>query len=1023
MILRFITLTVLFIISIQLISHAGESLFPRGYFSKPVVTPYGIVVSNEQHSAIYLIRGGEIDELVSAPGAGRFLYFNKDKSKVGFKLINPHDEMQIPAVLDLRTREITKLEEPHSHAGQVSFSDDGAIAYVLDKTLIVRRGERVETYGLGVYSNVAPISPDGNKVAYKDGNDQIWIYHLDTQRRYRITDPAKGYRGALWAPTGDKLLYSTIGTDLYYYDLGVGRTVFIGEGENPDWSSRGDKIVFHVREIDFQNIQLFGSNIFLYEVDSHRIIQVTDTEDVYEMDARFTISGEEIIYHTYEDRQINIQRLDDRDAVLFKEIPVLRLDKPLAGTESPFEVAATQDTVIAGDIDWVHIHQVYDTRSDWDQGRVCCGATTIAQIFSTYKIFTPWPLYTHGRTSDYGLYISDPYSYNYITYTGYSGRWPSGGHGFLWHGGGSPSSRSVPYILNHGIFDTQRDASVSWNTVTTELDLGYSYVLCSTGLTAGHIVLAIGTYGDQNTVVVNDPYGDKNAGSYGYLYNGKHALYDWADANTGRQKVTPIAWGVRVRFDPAEMPLVLSYSPDTEDSVIAASHIKIDFSQSMDRESVENAFNIVPETDGAFTWSNYNRTVTFIPADQLAPATIYSIRIDTTAGNLFDIGLPESFEFQFSTKARERLIIEKMYPVDNQSGISTTVQFRFWFDALITRSAVMGMLYLYDSQDERIPLANLIVDEENGKGYLAFETRSPLLHNREYRVYVYGNLADIESYSLQDTVVVTFTTSAERYVEGITLDYFTDITNWQLMNSGEGSENIDTSLTRLMHTTIRKVAGTSAAKLEYVFDGDEGVVMISNSAGIKIEPAQTENFGLWVYGDMNGDLLEFHFLGNQHAEISVTADTLNYTGWKPVTIDVADIAASDELEFTGIAIRRISNGSTRGEIFFDLLQKDIVTPVQKDPDDIVLKNFRLHQNYPNPFNPSTNIRYDIPKSSHVRLTLYNVIGQHVATLVDEEHEAGVYEITFDASHLPSGLYVYRLHAGEYIETKSLMNVR
>ena len=83
----------------------------------------------------------------------------------------------------------------------------------------------------------------------------------------------------------------------------------------------------------------------------------------------------------------------------------------------------------------------------------------------------------------------------------------------------------------------------------------------------------------------------------------------------------------------------------------------------------------------------------------------------------------------------------------------------------------------------------------------------------------------------------------------------------------------------------------------------------------------------------------------------------------------------------------------------------------------------LHQNYPNPFNPSTQIRFALPEAAHVQLTVYNLIGQRVATLVNETRPAGWYDVTFDASVLSSGTFIYRLEAGEYVETKSMMFVK
>jgi hypothetical protein len=91
------------------------------------------------------------------------------------------------------------------------------------------------------------------------------------------------------------------------------------------------------------------------------------------------------------------------------------------------------------------------------------------------------------------------------------------------------------------------------------------------------------------------------------------------------------------------------------------------------------------------------------------------------------------------------------------------------------------------------------------------------------------------------------------------------------------------------------------------------------------------------------------------------------------------------------------------------------TPVERTPTQ-----FTLEQNYPNPFNPSTTVKYELPKASHVSLTVYDVLGREVSSLVNERMEAGVHEVKFDGSNLASGVYFYRLQAGDYVTTKKLL---
>jgi photosystem II stability/assembly factor-like uncharacterized protein len=83
----------------------------------------------------------------------------------------------------------------------------------------------------------------------------------------------------------------------------------------------------------------------------------------------------------------------------------------------------------------------------------------------------------------------------------------------------------------------------------------------------------------------------------------------------------------------------------------------------------------------------------------------------------------------------------------------------------------------------------------------------------------------------------------------------------------------------------------------------------------------------------------------------------------------------------------------------------------------------LFQNYPNPFNPTTTIRYELPHNSVVQLTVFNTLGQQIATLIRAEQEAGDHKVKFDASAFSSGVYFYRLQAGTYVETKKLLLLR
>jgi len=83
-------------------------------------------------------------------------------------------------------------------------------------------------------------------------------------------------------------------------------------------------------------------------------------------------------------------------------------------------------------------------------------------------------------------------------------------------------------------------------------------------------------------------------------------------------------------------------------------------------------------------------------------------------------------------------------------------------------------------------------------------------------------------------------------------------------------------------------------------------------------------------------------------------------------------------------------------------------------------SYELYQNYPNPFNPSTTIKFALPQDSKVNLTVFNVLGEKVAKLINQEMKAGYHQIEFDASHYASGVYLYSITAGKFVETKKMV---
>jgi hypothetical protein len=108
-----------------------------------------------------------------------------------------------------------------------------------------------------------------------------------------------------------------------------------------------------------------------------------------------------------------------------------------------------------------------------------------------------------------------------------------------------------------------------------------------------------------------------------------------------------------------------------------------------------------------------------------------------------------------------------------------------------------------------------------------------------------------------------------------------------------------------------------------------------------------------------------------------------------------------------------------GLAFENLAELATAVKIFKD-DNVIPKNFDMLQNYPNPFNPTTTIQFNLPKAAYVKLTVYNVRGQEIVTLVSENRVAGIHKVQWDASNLPSGLYIYQLTTGSTVLNKKMM---
>jgi WD40 repeat protein len=530
--------------------YAQDPREAEGYFTDPKSTPFGIICSNNYTSAIYIVQNGTLQELLSAPGCGNYTTLSFDRTRVGLKLVG-EDGTQTPAILDLTTRSVLPLSASGRQIGQVSFAADGRAAFTRGEDLVIAGSGVERVYPLGTYANLAPISPDGSKVAFNDGNDQIWIMDLEPSRKSLISDGPSGYFDPVWSPDGTKLMYSSLNGMVKVYSIETKKTYDLGEGAHASWSENSREVVFYRRV--FQGSQLVNTDLFISTFDGTEIQRLTSSPDVMEMDPSFVAGGNQIVFHTYDRRTIGEARLVPKGGAVQRLTARGETVLPGSAQMSIKPVSLKPSTENVTQLDIPYVHQAYDT-PDWFNGDWACAPTQAIMLLAYYNVLPPWPTPCSTPTFHYnnwGNYVSTQYQFRQVQYiqmaTDASGRASWGGYGYMWNGSYSPHSRMADYFRNHGLTAVQSEGT-AYSVAFSDITAGYPFSMCVMLTSAGHLVLAHGIGAEPHTFVFNDPWGDKNRGYKNYY--GKNARYDWPGYNNGYQNLTGVAWCISTRYTP-----------------------------------------------------------------------------------------------------------------------------------------------------------------------------------------------------------------------------------------------------------------------------------------------------------------------------------------------------------------------------------------------------------------------------------------------------------------------------------------
>lgn len=196
-------------------------------------------------------------------------------------------------------------------------------------------------------------------------------------------------------------------------------------------------------------------------------------------------------------------------------------------------------------------------------------------------------------------------------------------------------------------------------------------------------------------------------------------------------------------------------------------------------------------------------------------------------------------------------------------------------------------------------------------------------------------------------------------------------------------------------------------------------IELAQNDSVKIENPDSNKVKLISYGSAKDYDIELNF---------VTENGLGRFGDFniPLSANTSHTFVPEWTNLTNSQLVVLVDIGNNGTIDDTLTLVNQVTGLQNDQGSLISPdNYHLAQNYPNPFNPSTKITFVIPNGERnlVTLKVFDILGNEVATLVNEYREAGRYEVTFDASNLASGMYLYRLQSGSFVETKKMILIK
>jgi hypothetical protein len=512
-------------------------------------------------------------------------------------------------------------------------------------------------------------------------------------------------------------------------------------------------------------------------------------------------------------------------------------------------------------------------------------------------------------------------------------------------------------------------------------------------------------------------------------------------------------------------PYIVSTTPapgDTNLSITA--RIIVNFSRWMNPATVEAALSLQPDAAKTYLWSPNKSALQINFTSGLQEKTAYTLTIGGSAeghyGHPFDGNRDGSggddFVLNFNTGPADMRapVLLSVYPPNRSSNAELHPILNMRFNEAIDPASVTPDLFLLERSLDNSSVAGTLKHYLVGsQSVLCFFPAQPLRPDENYVAKILPGLKDVVGNVVISQRSFNFTTGPGGIFRVTHIDNFeSNLTGnwWTPQQSGSTTGIVTEKTSRSSNDDFVNLLtqSTTSMQIDYGWDTNAGSWLIREylSGGPPFNVLFDNSYILQVYvfGDGSGN--QFRFAVDDKVPIASAANhevspwyTIDWIGWRQVSWNMAadgtgtwigDGRLDGTLRFDSIQLTYNPGSAAEGTIYFDdlrLLKK--VSVSVDEPAAALPSAFALHQNYPNPFNPETTIRYQIPGGRHhVVLTIYDVMGKIIKTLVDIEQPAGDYTIHWDGKDnegrfVASGTYLYKLTAGDFAQTKRMMLVR